>query len=128
MAKSSTRRVTIYINGRYCPQKCVKFDRANIIHFVFPPSSFHFDTHRKSQKKSPLDIEGAKVLGDDLLFHLLQAVPSARSVLTSLFGMGRGVPRRYCHRNVWASGLPTYAFDKSVEEENFFLCDLHRPS
>ena len=28
------------------------------------------------------------------------AVPSARSGLTSLFGMGRGVPRRYNHRNL----------------------------
>ena len=47
---------------------------------------------------------GLMALGDDLLSHLLQAVPSARPVLTSLFGMGRGVPRRYRHRNL-VSGL-----------------------
>ena len=29
-----------------------------------------------------------------------RAVTSARSGLTSLFGMGRGVPRRYNHRNL----------------------------
>ena len=31
-----------------------------------------------------------------------KAVPSARSGLTSLFGMGRGVPRRYNHRNLFS--------------------------
>ena len=50
--------------------------------------------------KKSLPVLGRPVaLGDDLLSHLLQAVPSARPVLTSLFGMGRGVPRRYRHRN-----------------------------
>ena len=53
-------------------------------------------------KKSPLVLRGLVALGDDLLSHLLQAVPSARPVLTSLFGMGRGVPRRYRHRNLSA--------------------------
>ena len=52
------------------------------------------------------------VLGDDLLSHLLQAVPSARPVLTSLFGMGRGVPRRYSHRNLASPDLPAYKIDK----------------
>ena len=52
------------------------------------------------------------VLGDDLLSHLLQAVPSARPVLTSLFGMGRGVPRRYSHRNLASPELPAYKIDK----------------
>ena len=33
------------------------------------------------------------------------AVPSARSGLTSLFGMGRGVPRRYNHRNLSSAYL-----------------------
>ncbi len=32
-----------------------------------------------------------------------RAVPSARSGLTSLFGMGRGVPRRYNHRNLFSA-------------------------
>ena len=52
------------------------------------------------------------VLGDDLLSHLLQAVPSARPVLTSLFGMGRGVPRRYSHRNLVSPVWPAYKIDK----------------
>ena len=52
------------------------------------------------------------VLGDDLLSHLLQAVPSARPVLTSLFGMGRGVPRRYSHRNLVSPDLPACKIDK----------------
>ena len=53
-------------------------------------------------KKSLLKLRRPVALGDDLLSHLLQAVPSARPVLTSLFGMGRGVPRRYRHRNLSA--------------------------
>ena len=64
-------------------------------------------------KKSPLvSWRGRVVLGDDLLSHLLQAVPSARPVLTSLFGMGRGVPRRYSHRNLASPDLPAYKIDK----------------
>ena len=51
-------------------------------------------------------------MGDDLLSHLLQAVPSARPVLTSLFGMGRGVPRRYSHRNLVSPALPACKIDK----------------
>ena len=51
-------------------------------------------------------------LGDDLLSHLLQAVPSARPVLTSLFGMGRGVPRRYSHRNLVSPASPACKIDK----------------
>ena len=43
--------------------------------------------------------QGFMLLGNDLLFHL-SAVPSALLGLTSLFGMGRGVPQRYCHRNL----------------------------
>ncbi len=54
------------------------------------------------QKKASYFYE-AKVLGDDLLSHLLQAVPSAQLGLTSLFGMGRGAPQRYYHRNLVAS-------------------------
>ena len=71
-----------------------------------------FESWDGVNKKSPLFCEGAVVLGDDLLSHLLQAVPSARPVLTSLFGMGRGVPRRYRHRNLSARLSAAYAIDK----------------
>ena len=37
-----------------------------------------------------------KKKGDDILSHIT-AVPSAQSGLTSLFGMGRGEPRRNNH-------------------------------
>ena len=57
------------------------------------------------KKKRLALLRAAVALGDDLLSHLLQAVSSARPVLTSLFGMGRGVPRRYCHRNLSARPL-----------------------
>ena len=57
-------------------------------------------------------------LGGDLLSHLLQAVPSARSVLTSLFGMGRGVPRRYSHRNLFPPGLRRMGLTDVSEEDS----------
>ena len=44
----------------------------------------------------------------------VKAVPSARSGLTSLFGMGRGVPRRYNHRNL-SPACRLYGIDKSLE-------------
>ena len=44
-------------------------------------------------------------VGGDLLSHGC-AVPSARSGLTSLFGMGRGDPRRYSHQNIfWTTNV-----------------------
>ena len=70
----------------------------------------------RAQKKTPPDLSGGAVaLGDDLLSHLLQAVPSARPVLTSLFGMGRGVPRRYCHRNISAPLARGVCLDIALE-------------
>ena len=69
----------------------------------------------REQKKAPHFCE-AKVLGDDLLSHLYKAVPLARSGLTSLFGMGRGVPRRYYHRNLSILNR-MYDIDKSLEEK-----------
>ncbi len=47
--------------------------------------------------KSPALANRAARGGDDLLSHTLDAVPSARAVLTSLFGMGRGGTRRFRH-------------------------------
>ena len=38
-------------------------------------------------------------MGGDILSHT-NAVPSARTGLTSLFGMGRGGPRRYSHLKI----------------------------
>ena len=38
-------------------------------------------------------------MGGDILSHT-NAVPSAQTGLTSLFGMGRGGPRRYSHLKV----------------------------
>ena len=60
-------------------------------------------------------MRGLVALGNDLLSHLLQAVPSARPVLTSLFGMGRGVPRRYRHRNLSARPAAAYGLTSGAE-------------
>jgi hypothetical protein len=47
-------------------------------------------------KKTPPQVTGLIKMGGDILSHT-NAVPSARTGLTSLFGMGRGGPRRYSH-------------------------------
>ena len=41
-------------------------------------------------------MKGFSKKGDDILSHII-AVPSAQAGLTSLFGMGRGEPRRNNH-------------------------------
>ena len=51
------------------------------------------------KKKAPSS-EGAWGIGRRPTLPPVRAVPSARSGLTSLFGMGRGVPRRCNHRNL----------------------------
>ena len=44
-------------------------------------------------------MKGSIKKGDDILSHIT-AVPSAQAGLTSLFGMGRGEPRRNNHLKV----------------------------
>jgi hypothetical protein len=44
-------------------------------------------------------VTGFIKMGGDILSHT-NAVPSARTGLTSLFGMGRGGPRRYSHLKI----------------------------
>jgi hypothetical protein len=45
--------------------------------------------------------------GGDILSHIT-AVPSAQSGLTSLFGMGRGEPRRNNHLKRFCKGVVIY--------------------
>jgi hypothetical protein len=47
---------------------------------------------------------GFKKKGGDILSHIT-AVPSAQSDLTSLFGMGRGEPRRNNHLKRFCMGV-----------------------
>ena len=51
-------------------------------------------TYKK--QKVPHFREGLSKKGDDILSHIT-AVPSAQAGLTTLFGMGRGEPRRNNH-------------------------------
>ena len=54
-------------------------------------------TRRSDKKNEPcLFRQGSLKKGDDILSHIT-AVPSAQAGLTSLFGMGRGEPRRNNH-------------------------------
>ena len=68
-------------------------------------------------KKSPSECsKGLCGIGRRPTLPPVRAVPSARPGLTSLFGMGRGVPRRCNHRNLSARLLPrmglTYSWKK----------------
>ncbi len=52
------------------------------------------------QKKSPLDKRALLINWQRLTLPPVTAVPSALTGLTSLFGMGRGGPRRYNHHKI----------------------------
>jgi hypothetical protein len=52
------------------------------------------------QKKNPLFLDSGVIkFGSDILSRC-DPVPSAQAGLTTLFGMGRGGPRRYSHQKV----------------------------
>ena len=60
--------------------------------------------HAAPIKKITLtDWSGLLKKGSDILSHIT-AVPSAQSGLTSLFGMGRGEPRRNNHLKAFCKG------------------------
>ena len=56
------------------------------------------------KQKTPSVRIGFLKKGGDILSHIT-AVPSAQSDLTSLFGMGRGEPRRNNHLKSFCKGL-----------------------
>ena len=69
------------------------------------------DKHRRSENKKPY-FERNRVFqkkGDDILSHIT-AVPSAQAGLTTLFGMGRGEPRRNNHLKVFSLELTAVSF------------------
>ena len=53
-------------------------------------------------------MKGSIKKGDDILSHIT-AVPSAQAGLTTLFGMGRGEPRRNNHLRFLAVSYKQYA-------------------
>ena len=53
------------------------------------------------QRSLPFSRQASQKKGDDILSHIT-AVPSAQAGLTSLFGMGRGEPRRRNHLKIVA--------------------------
>ena len=55
-------------------------------------------------------------IGIDILSRALDQVPSALAGLTSLFGMGRGDPRRYRHHKVVITYLKKDTSIKVKEE------------
>ena len=71
----------------------------------------------KWQKKSPLQSEGFYGIGRRPTLPPVKAVPSARSGLTSLFGMGRGGPRRYNHLNVFLTVISSTAYGFDIGEK-----------
>ena len=68
--------------------------------FGIDPDEPSLRTRRSNKKKNPsLKSWGSIKKGDDILSHIT-AVPSAQAGLTTLFGMGRGEPRRNNHLKV----------------------------
>ena len=66
-------------------------------------SSISYYTLNIKQKIPFIFMKGILKKGDDILSHII-AVPSAQAGLTSLFGMGRGEPRRNNHLKVFVGG------------------------
>ena len=65
--------------------------------------------------KKPRSLEqGFQKKGDDILSHIT-AVPSAQAGLTTLFGMGRGEPRRNNHLKVVIIALGNHFAIKNFE-------------
>ena len=60
------------------------------------PKLFSISFKNDLKQKVPHFREGLSKKGDDILSHIT-AVPSAQAGLTTLFGMGRGEPRRNNH-------------------------------
>ena len=52
---------------------------------------------KKKQKKSCIELTIQLLKKGNYILSHISAVPSAQVFLTSLFGMGRGEPHRYCH-------------------------------
>ena len=76
-------------------------------------------------------MKGFQKKGDDILSHIT-AVPSAQAGLTTLFGMGRGEPRRNNHLKVVLQWVISFSWstlqniltywdkEKSIDLESFF--------
>jgi hypothetical protein len=62
-------------------------------------SIYSFDSFQEKSIKKPCQLKVDRVIkfGSDILSRF-DPVPSAQAGLTSLFGMGRGGPRRYSHQ------------------------------
>ncbi len=74
----------------------------NAVLGIFECSVFRSRITKQCKNKKPCFV-GNRVFqkkGDDILSHII-AVPSAQAGLTSLFGMGRGEPRRNNHLKVF---------------------------
>ncbi len=74
--------------------------------FHIRPDAFGKFFHHISKKKIPSLLKGFSKKGGDILSHRI-AVPSAQAGLTSLFGMGRGEPRRNNHLRLFLSRRAT---------------------
>ena len=72
---------------------------------------------KKPHKKTPTSKdEGVSKKGGDILSHRI-AVPSAQAGLTSLFGMGRGEPRRNNHlKSLCCFGQQDYRYIVTVNK------------
>ena len=91
-----------------------------LIHYLImnPPNEnpLYFYNLQITKKPSSLDEGFLRIWnkfrikkGDDILSHIT-AVPSAQAGLTTLFGMGRGEPRRNNHLKGFVSGLRLLLF------------------
>ena len=85
----------------------------------------HFSILKKVKKKSPHCCEDSFKIGIDILSRALGQVPSALAGLTSLFGMGRGDPRRNRrHKGINRLQIGRFQIGRlNLQFDNLLICN-----
>ena len=104
MPKSKDSQVSLEEFGKStfsCSDYLIFLDNPQLLRLILDPRLIRTESEGRTpsvQNKKPRFVRNRvfKKKGGDILSHIT-AVPSAQSGLTSLFGMGRGEPRRNNH-------------------------------
>ena len=87
-----------------CSDYLIFLDNPQLLRLILDPRLIRTESEGRTpsvQNKKPRFVRNRvfKKKGDDILSHIT-AVPSAQAGLTTLFGMGRGEPRRNNHLKI----------------------------
>ena len=113
MPKSKDSQVSLEEFGKStfsCSDYLIFLDNPQLLRLILDPRLIRTESEGRTpsvQNKKPRFVRNRvfKKKGGDILSHIT-AVPSARAGLTTLFGMGRGEPRRNNHLKVVLQQVP----------------------